>query len=307
MQCDLASEFAPELEADSGRLPYVSLETIPPENGNYNWRDHFRRLLIELREPLVDKKNAPLVPDYAPNGMPSVNHKAMSLLRHSVEQALVNRRPKAVFLDEAQHLAKLGPGRRLLDQLDVLKSTANRTATVYVLFGTYDLLFFHHLSGQLSRRSIDVHFPRYSADEPGDLELFKNVVLTFQKRLPLTEPADLMENWEFLYERSVGCVGILKEWLERAVAITLQKGCEKLELSTLRETALSVAQCDKILGECRAGELALREKEDDFRRLRNRLGLVNGSGPDEFEAQLRKPVGTAVGRRKPRRDRIGWS
>jgi hypothetical protein len=57
-----------------------------------------------------------------------------------VEQALRYRRPRAVLIDEAQHLFALASGRRLEDQLNVLKSLANRSNTVHVLFGTYELL-----------------------------------------------------------------------------------------------------------------------------------------------------------------------
>jgi hypothetical protein len=63
-----------------------------------------------------------------------------------------------VFVDEAQHLARISSGRRLSDQLDVIKSIANRTQTVHVLFGTYELMAFRNLSAQLSRRSMDLHF-----------------------------------------------------------------------------------------------------------------------------------------------------
>ena len=45
--------------------------------------------------------------------------------QYSVEQALRFRRPVAVLIDEAQHLAKVSSGRRLVDQLDVIKSMAN--------------------------------------------------------------------------------------------------------------------------------------------------------------------------------------
>ena len=55
-------------------------------------------------------------------------------------------------------------GRRLLDQMDNLKSLANMTNTVHVLIGTYDLLGLMNSSAQLSRRSIEIHFPRYHAE-----------------------------------------------------------------------------------------------------------------------------------------------
>src|SRR5207249_6305769 len=89
-------------------------------------------------------------------------------LSYAAEQALRYRRPPVVFVDEAQHIARIASGRRLSDQLDVIKSIANRTQTVHVLLGTYELLAFRNLSAQLSRRSVDVHFARYSADSPED-------------------------------------------------------------------------------------------------------------------------------------------
>ena len=89
-----------------------------------------------------------------------------------------------VFVDEAQHLARIASGRRLSDQLDVIKSIANRTETVHVLLGTYELLAFRNLSAQLSRRSVDLHFQRYRADCGEDRQVFRSVLLTFQKQLP---------------------------------------------------------------------------------------------------------------------------
>ena len=83
--------------------------------------------------------------------------------QHAVEQSLRHRRPAAVLIDEAQHLAKVPAGRRLADQLDVVKSIASHTGIVHVLFGTYDLLAFRNLSAQLSRRCFDIHFPRYQS------------------------------------------------------------------------------------------------------------------------------------------------
>lgn len=134
-------------------------------------------------------------------------------LRHAVEQALKYRRPVVVCVDEAQHLARMASGRKLQDQLDCIKSLANLTGVPIVLCGHYELLVFRNLSAQLSRRSIDIHFRRYRADEKSELRIFKNVIWSFGRHLPLSEEPDLVEQWDYLYERSLGCVGVLKVWL----------------------------------------------------------------------------------------------
>ena len=92
------------------------------------------------------------------------------------EQALLHRKPYAILIDEAEHIAKAARGSKLLDQLDHLKSLAIMTRVVHVLVGTYDLMVFRNLSAQLSRRSIDVHFSRYRATSEPEVRAFKGVL-----------------------------------------------------------------------------------------------------------------------------------
>ena len=80
-----------------------------------------------------------------------------------------------------------------------------------MLFGTYDLLAFHNLNGQLSRRSVEIHLRRYRADREDDRRSFVNTVHSFAQRLPFPGSPDLAADWDYLYERSVGCVGVLKD------------------------------------------------------------------------------------------------
>jgi hypothetical protein len=215
------------------------------------------------------------------------------------------------MIDEAQHLAKVASGRRLLDQLDVIKSIANRTDTVHVLFGTYDLLAFRNLNGQLSRRSVDVHFPRYRAEVAEERKTFINIVHSFQKTLPLSEAPDLVKVWDFLYERSLGCVGILKQWLAKALSTALRHGDATISLPTLESHALSAAQCDKILSEVMEGEDRLKDCAERRSTLRARLGLVplaNAPGASErasIQARENNRHKLRPGQRKPVRDPIG--
>ena len=268
----LIQQMAPTMTADSGRLPFASVEVVPPDTGRFRWRDYFSRLLVAMNEPLIDFKTTRGV------GCTQVTNKPPSMvgspeLGYAVEQALRHRHPPVVFVDEAQHLARVASGRRLSDQLDVIKSIANRTETVHVLLGTYELLAFRNLSAQLSRRSVDLHFQRYRADSAEDRQVFRGVLLSFQKQLPLPKAeTDLVAIWEFLYERSVGCVGILKEWLMRACVRAIKHGAVALSREHLERTALSISQCEKILAESREGETRLND-HDARPRLRTLLGI----------------------------------
>jgi hypothetical protein len=269
-----------------------------------------------MDEPLVDRKRNLEDPvragDRVMSFMPSTRA-AGAAYHHATEQALRFRRPVAVLLDEAQHLARTGSGRRLSDQLDVIKSIANRTDTVHVLFGTYELLAFRNLSAQLSRRSVDIHFPRYRADDPKDREMFLNVVRSFEQHLPLSQPPDLVRDWEYLYERSIGCVGVLKDWLVRALTGIFRRNATVLTIRDLQAHALSVSQCEKMLSEALEGEVSLLEGAQESNRLRTRLGLNPIERPPEKLASM-VDAGIAVrsrkqrwrpGQRIPTRDVIG--
>src|SRR5207244_12928476 len=191
---------------------------------------------------------------------------------------LLHRHPSLASAAESQHSARIASGRRFSDQLDVIKSIANRTETVHVLLGTYELLAFRNLSAQLSRRSMDLHFQRYRAESAEDRQVFCSILLTFQKQLPFTEAkTDLMATWEFLYERSVGCVGILKEWLMRACVRAIKHGAAALSLEHLKKTALSISLCEKVLAESREEETRLNHNEDSRVRLRTLMGLDHNS------------------------------
>ena len=305
----IVAEMLNELREDRSRIPVVSVEAVAPESGSFNWRDHYKRLLHQLDEPLIDHKlnrqaeesiTAPAI-----RFMPT-SRAVGTEYRYAVEQAVRYRRPVAVMIDEAQHLGKIPSGRRLLDQLDVIKSIANQTKTAHVLFGTYDLLAFRNLNGQLSRRSIDVHLSRYRAEDSEDRQTFINVVRSFEKELPFEERPDLVSDWEFLYERSLGSVGVLKEWLVRAATVASRKGGHRLTRANLEAQALSVAQCEQMHAETSEGELKLNETSEAVARLRGRLGLSTcvTANPDPKQrvspVKFRRP-----GQRLPTRDVVG--
>jgi hypothetical protein len=299
----LTAESLAELQTDPARLPVVSVEAVAPPSGNFNWRDHFRRMLYEMNEPLIDQKRKMEGCDVGVHFMPGIKAHGEEY-HHAVEQALRYRRPRAVLVDEAQHLAKMASGRRLLDQLDVIKSIANRTGTVHVLLGTYDLLAFRNLSGQLSRRSVDVHFCRYRAANAEDRGTFLNVLGSFERQMPLCEPPELVANWEFLYERSIGCVGVLKEWLVRALVAALSRGASKLTLRDLAAQALTISQCEKMLAEVTEGEARLTESDGARSRFRLALGL-SGLETDQDKAKAPVLQRTLPGQRHAKRDPIG--
>jgi energy-coupling factor transporter ATP-binding protein EcfA2 len=315
-----------ELEEDKERIPIVKVQLAAPASGNFDWKDYFKRLLIALEEPLVDYKVDMSHWDMPfPNGIGSdrsnmhlisSDRTGMRPMRFASEQTLRHRRPVAVLLDDAQHFGIISSGRKLLDQLNTIKSLADESQVTHVLCGTYELTPLRNLNGQLSRRSIDIHFGRYHIDEEKSRQEYINVLYTFQQHLPVSKPPDLVARWDYFYERTLGCVGVLKDWLTRSLALALDSNSSTLPLNCLERRALSVNQCATMLREAIAGEKELIESEGERHRLRKNLGLDEGAlnkvqgnsvtpALEQISTIHRTQRKRRVGARNPVRDKIG--
>jgi len=289
------------IEHDPGHIPVVGLEVAVADADSFRWRDYYKRALVALDEPMTDRKR---LPDPIANKRMELrnggHNKVTSELRWALEQALHYRRPMAFIVDEAQHFKKIASGRRLLDQMDTLKSLANLTDTTHVLIGTYELLGFAQLSAQLDRRSCEIHFPRYHIDIPEEMLAFKRVLLTFQRNLPLTGEPDLVAQAEYFYERSVGCVGVLKDWLTRGLAAALEDGQETLTKTVLERQALPHRKLLRMAREIREGEETLIANSHVQTEVRSLLGMSIESTEQHPSTSSRK-----VGKRNPVRDLVG--
>lgn len=297
----------PELQRDPGRVPVVGVEAVAGEAGQFNWKDYYTRALQALEEPLIPDKIRDPLRRYRDR---SISPAAAPELRRALEQALLHRRPAAVLVDEAQHLTKMASGRRLLDQMDVLKSLAALTDTVHILLGTYELVGLATLSAQLSRRCREIHFGRYRAEDPADQRAFQSALLTFQRHLPLAQEPDLVGRCEYLYEQSVGCIGVLKEWLNRVLAAALEEGATTLTAHHLEQQAEPVRKLLSLAREIQEGEAALREGGREREDVRRFLGLRSEPIPRETlgsrgATTTSRHQSGRVAERLPSRDPVG--
>jgi DNA polymerase III delta prime subunit len=252
-------------------VPLLLIETRPPDGGAFNRADYYRTALKLLGEPfyerrlLVDIDTEQTIEKKGRGRSKATQFNDSPELRHALEAAMAKRGVRAVILDEAQHLMKIGSGAsggKLLDQLDWIKSMTNVTGVLHILIGTYELLNFRNLSGQASRRGLDLHFPRYLFQHEQDRQDFQGVLLALLKQVPLTTdlPA-LMQQWFYFYERSIGCIGVLKDWLIRAVAAAIRDGSDTLTQGRLEEHALSLSQCERMALDAIEGEQKLGYSE----------------------------------------------
>jgi hypothetical protein len=302
-----------------GHIPAIAVEAASPDTGNFSWKDFFTRALIASDEPMLADKIT-----YDISGLHRDEQGRLVIqqevtapnLRRILEKCFKYRRPRAFFVDEAQHIKKMASGRRVLDQMDTLKSLANMTTTVHVLIGTHELLGLMDLNAQLARRSLTISFPRYQV---ADWKEFTKLLRTFQRHLPFPEEPDLESHAEYFYEQCLGCTGMLKTLLNKAAGTALEQGEQTLTLKRCQQHAEPPQKLKDMLREIREGEEKLANQRDESHRqeLRAMLGLessVRSSNPPEekvapptslSDPPPKRKRSRRVGQRGPNRDRVG--
>jgi energy-coupling factor transporter ATP-binding protein EcfA2 len=320
IQQRLIQQAQTRLSQDPDHMPVINLYAMAPSARQFRWPDFYTRALMAVSEPLIDYKVdtqavIPIFNEKMGRHVPPQLVGDAAMLQRSWEQVLRYRQPGAIFVDEAQHFAKTAGGSRLVDQLDHVKSLAVATQTTHVLAGTYELLVFRNLSAQRSRRSIDVHLPRYRSSVKDELLAFQKVLLTFQRHLPLEEAPDLVHQWKLCYAHTVGCIGLLKDWLTKALWEALETGTKTISPALLASHAASIDRCNQLITDIEEGEQSLHVDPQATERLMARLGLNARTTRQKKESQeeneeaetpeVAVPVRrTRVGQRKPTRDAV---
>ena len=100
-----------------------------------------------------------------------------------------------------------------------------------------------------------------------DAQVFQSVVWALQRQLPVEQEPPLLEHWEFLYARSIGCIGLLKMHLNRALNLALAEDAKTVTLAHLRKTAPSETRVELALRIALESEAELTEAEGADERL----------------------------------------
>jgi hypothetical protein len=284
-------------------VPVVSLNAVPPTGGNFNWKDFYIRLLNGQHEPLVDRKlyvprQMPLLPDSISST--HLERAVTDHLRRSVEEYLRRRRVKLLIIDEAHHLLLVSNSHRLECQFETLKSLTIETGVTILLTGTYSLLNILRQSGQLTRRSQVVDFPRYDMRRKAEARDFQKTLSFLEHMLSAHVPARLGEDADYFYRKSAGCVGILKDWMVRCLDHALKEQAPVIDAAFGQRFALPNRGLKRILEEACWGEEELADVPDNELDdlLQHGLLMAHEAKPDGMVR--RRP-----GRRLPKRDPVG--
>ncbi len=128
-------------DQSNSHIPTLKLDAVSPALTQFKWGDYYQRALLLLQEPHVEyavdyRRQVPVLvrQTVEQNPLPWKGRTDTAALRLIFEQALKHRKPYAILIDEAEHIAKAARGSKLLDQLDHLKSLAIMSQVVHVMY-----------------------------------------------------------------------------------------------------------------------------------------------------------------------------
>ncbi|GAC1405605.1 MAG: ATP-binding protein [Ktedonobacteraceae bacterium] len=279
-----------QMQRDPTFIPLASITAPEPGSGRFEWVEFYQPVLRQLGNPFVDNPTHPI---------------RARQMREALLAAYLERKPLAIIVDEAHHLAEAARGSRLQSQLNHLKNFENLTGVSHILVGTYAMRPFRKVNAQLACRSVDVHFSRYDMTKEEDCQVFRSVLWALQRQLPVEEEPLLAErHWEFLYARSIGCIGLLKLHLNRALNRALREGAYTVTLDHLHQTATSDVRVKLALRNALESEAEFVEAEDADAQLLALLRKPPASASSaakqkQNEQDQAKPSTTPGNRRKP--------
>jgi Bacterial TniB protein len=252
------------------------VEAVTALDGAFNWKDGLTRTLVEAGEVLINKKAiSRFEVDLDGEKLTQLRTLVRDELRRALENLFRHRDVPVLMIDEASAILMGRKGVLPLLQFEVLKSLAVRLKKPIVLTGAYDLLGILDGTGQLVRRSDVVHLSRYTQMgttedfvegklvEVDDLQHFRNALHTLLEAMDVDKEVDFTQYSEYFMMKSVGCVGNLKEWLERAYAMTLDTEDEVLTLEIVRKAQATNKTLVKLTSEAKVGEERLKDLSDD--------------------------------------------
>lgn len=281
-----------EMEKDPGFIPAAWMEAYAYKRG-YKWADHWYGCLEALNEPLIKHKSAGynISPDRNAQHA-SANHKyeREDILRRSFENAAKHRRTSVFGVDEAQSIV-IGSSKDMhRANAEVIKSVANTSHALHILCGNYDVLELFNLSGQIgARTSRPIHFSRYSTACAEDLKAFATVAKALASKMPLPEPPNFdNETLEYLIDRSLGLIGLLKIWFSEAVGDALENGRDTIERNNLEQYEPPEEVLDRISKEIIIGERRLEQDGSKFALIKARMLTGTKFNEEQWKEQQHK-------------------
>lgn len=297
---------------ESGFGPPVVIEACEPERGEFDWKDFYWNALhgplgepgmtkkIDISESLKALRENKTLSRYRGTSIPR--------LRELFIDVVNARKPIVVFIDEIQAAAKTRNSIRRGDNMDVIKTLSINTNSTFIPIGTYEARKMLYASGQAARRVTVAHMRRYTLEELNSQ--YKPIIEFFCDELGVPLSASVRRDVDYLYNQTIGCVGILSEWFVKSINLAIGRKKRVIDRDILEKVRLRNIQLAGIAAETIAFETE-HASEGDF----NLSEFFKLTAPDaksvafdySNDSLRQKRTARTPGRRAPARDAVGNS
>jgi archaellum biogenesis ATPase FlaH len=309
-------------------IPIAKAALPPPGTTRvFDLKDYHVAALRALHEQMIDKKISYKIVKDGPVERLVVTGRNSSrpALREAHIEAFKNRKTEVFVVDDAHHFTLTANSKQIAINFEYIKNMADESGVIHILLGTYALNDFTEMSGQLIRRSEDVHLSRYHANIPEELKAFLKILVTLLREVPIERVFDPVADgtWKDIYVHCIGCVGMLRDWILQTAKPLILAEKRELTIDDMLKTALDVKKCNQIAEEANKGEKKfLGDAEKEYAELMQKLGLVQeddnqAASPDPEKTEIERIEDELLGndepgrgnprpgQRKPERDPVG--
>ncbi len=244
--------YRAEMEVKPGFIPAITTSLFHPEDPRSAWRSMYMGIIEEV-EPLSAKKQANT--NVSAFIQQSQRQTALAL-RKAAQSIAKNRGVKLLQVDEGQALVA-GRGEY---QCSVLKSFLNTTRLPCIIYAPYPFYQAVLEDTQMARRTTFIHLRPYGTSEAETL-VFLKIAQEFLDQIPLPVAPDFLEEHsQFILDKSLRCVGLLKGLLKSGLIHAYKARARQLRIEHLVKGALLEGVLEAMRFDILSGAILFGEK-----------------------------------------------
>ena len=244
----------------------------------FSWTDFYQDSLTNsLQVPFVENRKdleAMLMHFIREGAKKRITGKTIADLRRAFIDATNSRKPIAVLIDEIHEMCKVTGTEKAHDNLDVLKSLSDALDCAVIGAGTSRAYKMLYINEQATRRADTIRLPRYTSCDADVIE-FRDLIYHIEHTLNVPFSSDVSGDVTYFYNRTLGCVGVLMDWVQKAMSLAARRGGRKILRSDLdrkaqdgnqlRTLARSIRDADDLLEKARQFDIVSELRESPIR------------------------------------------
>lgn len=196
-----------------------------------------------------------------------------------VKTLLKGRETKVVVVHEAQRLTEFDLARRLSKScvFEVIQSIAEEVGCLVIFTGQFGSFDSERVTSNVIAASQIVDFPAYYFSYQEDCGDWGDIIETIKGELPQPFRKSFKDMEGHIMVGSLGCVGLLKKWLNKAVTLKMSGGYSDISFSEcLQKTQPDLECLDLLSGDLYRHQFTSKSEGKDIRR---KIGLTKKNVP----------------------------